>query len=215
MANRQTPTNPFPQQTQTATATNDDAATQAEEATQNPAATTEPPAPAPVPPQAPKAAPAPSPADPRACKNCGQIAKYPNWKCSGAPGNHKIEAKEYYDLAGSTVHPKTNRRAFAPSYVLRAERDYFDQAQQRTIPGGHLQVKFAMGRYRTDDAEEIFYLDKIPNLKTGAEGLSAWTSIYLTEEQQKAKATEELERVHRELREANSALEKARQQAAR
>lgn len=147
------------------------------------------------------------------CRLCGELVAFPDFECHSRPGKHVVPIKTYYHPGAVHLHPVMARRAFRPTLVLKHPIERFDNLQQRAVNESGLSVTCDFGKYSTTNAEEQFYLDRHPELKSGEEGLAMWRSIYLEVAQQSDLAKQELEDVNRQLREQKSLLERTQANA--
>lgn len=136
------------------------------------------------------------------------------WKCSKAPGKHKMPPITFYDLGASHVQNIRDRRMYAPTiWLVPAEETVGNNGKFLTKPGVVAQFEQG-GTLTTDDPELQFHLFRKGSLH-GPEGLKRWREVYLTPEQRLNVAKDELAAVERKIQEGNSLLaaEQAKRQA--
>jgi hypothetical protein len=145
----------------------------------------------------------------KVCLVCGKDFTYADgFECMSQPGRHVIDSKMYYHLGAGHIQSHRDRQMFAPLLNLIADMEVRDKVTGRITSMEGLRVHFhERGLYETTDPLEQYHLDMHPGLMTGPEGKEAWDRMYLTRDQQLAKAQAQLADVHKQIRESNALLE--------
>lgn len=149
------------------------------------------------------------------CTKCGETVEYPDFKCKKQPGNHSVPEKTYYHTGCSHIASMRDRQMFAPLIILRPGQDKLDPATQKIIADKGLHAQFGQrGLLTTADSEMQYYLDE-RGFSSGEEGLQAWRAVYLTPEQSRAIARDELSDLNRKIEEGKNTLLEQQKQARR
>jgi hypothetical protein len=148
------------------------------------------------------------------CIVCGKTFTFENgFECQSQPGRHVIENKEYYHLGAGHIQSLRDRRMFTPTLNLCSDIEVRDKVTGQISRIEGVLVHFREGgKYETSDPQEQYYLDMHPGVMTGQEGRDAWDRMYLTPEQQTAKARGELADVQKQIRESNALLSQVKAQ---
>lgn len=142
----------------------------------------------------------------RKCLACNKDVTYPHFSCGSLPSNHKLEPKTYYHLGGRDIRNERDRRGWAPLLILRPGIDKAAPAGIGTISEPSLTAQFSPGGvFATDDAELQYYLD-MKGLPYGELGLREWQKVYLSMDQRKTIAENELATTERKIKENNDLL---------
>ena len=143
------------------------------------------------------------------CIICGREFSYADgFDCQSQPGHHTIDEKTYYHLGAGHIQSTRDRRLFAPALNLKADREVRDKVTGEIAAVTGVIVHFKdSGIYDTTDPEEQYYLDQHASVMTGEEGKAEWEKMYLTQQQQLAKAQQKLADTQRQVREQNALLE--------
>lgn len=147
------------------------------------------------------------------CTVCHKEFGYPDFTCSGQPGNHQLPSKTYYHPGGKHIQDLRDRRRFSPTLILRPACESFHDGQQEA-GSNQLAVTFKDGKYTTSDAQLQYYLDREAEVKSGDAGETMWRSIYLTDQQQANLAKNELAALQsqlRQMKESKDLLEQVKQ----
>jgi hypothetical protein len=145
------------------------------------------------------------------CMVCGNRFKYPDFDCPAQPGRHVVDMREYYHLGAGHIQAMRDRRDFSPTLNLVADIEVRDKITGQITKLEGLLVHFQHGKYQSTDPLEQYHLDMHPAVMTGSEGLTAWEKMYMTQDQQLAKAQQQLADVQRQIREGNALLDLTKQ----
>jgi hypothetical protein len=142
------------------------------------------------------------------CDVCGKSFRYQDgFECEAQPGRHVVAPKYYYHLGAGHIQDARERRKFTPTLNLVADLEVRDKVTGMITRIEGLLVHFReSGRYETTDPLEQYHLDMHPAVMSGQDGLIAWEKMYLTQDQQLAKAQAQLADVQKQIRESNALL---------
>jgi hypothetical protein len=143
------------------------------------------------------------------CIVCGKKFNYASgFECEAQPGRHVVDQKEYYHVGAGHIQSIRDRRMFAPSLNLVSDIEVRDKVTGVITRLEGLIVHFQpSGKYQTSDPMEQYHLDMHPAVMQGAEGRDAWDKMFLTQDQQLAKAQGKLADIQKEIRDNNALLE--------
>ena len=148
------------------------------------------------------------------CLACGETFKYADgFECQAQPGRHIVDSREFYHLGGAHIQSERDRRMYMVMLNLVPDLEIRDKVTGQITRIEGLIVHFReMGIYNTSDPLEQFHLDMHPAVVSGQEGREAWEKIYLTPQQQLAKAQAQLAETKKEIRENYALLDLTKQQ---
>lgn len=146
------------------------------------------------------------------CIVCGREFDFKDgFECLSQPGHHTVDLKIYYHLGAGHIQSIRDRRLFSPMLNLHANREVRDKVTGEIANVAGVVVWFKeSGLYETTDPEEQYYLDQHASVMTGEEGRQEWEKMYLTPQQQLAKAQQKLADTQRQVREQNALLDAAK-----
>lgn len=150
------------------------------------------------------------------CIVCGKTFGFADgFECESQPGRHVVAPKEYYHLGAGHIQSIRDRRGWSPSLNLVSDIEVRDKVTGNITRIEGLIVRFRDGKYESTDPMEQYHLDMHPAVMSGQDGLAAWEKMYLTPDQQTAKAQAQLADLQKQIRESNALLDRVKQKGER